>query len=552
MEALFESDENESDFEGFTPSDIDESEVRSIGSDIEVSEISESESEGEDEELDRENWTRTLSKPKVVEFQRRTGASFQLDKEKKEIDFFNKFFPDSLIQRLVQETNDYAAKCILAKPDKVWVATTEAEMKAFLGIHVIFSVLGVPSYTLAWQKQWPFEIPSISTIMTRTRFERLSKYFHMNDTSNNPARGQPGHDKLCHVRPVLDVLSHKCLINYHPQKEQSVDEGMIAFKGRLSFKQYLPAKPTKFGIKVWERASPHNGYVHEFQVYTGRVEGRQTEEGLGSRVVKDLTRNIQGNHHVIYMDNFFSSPELYEYLLERDTYCCGTVRMNRRGMPEAIKGLKLKERGETVALQKGNLVATAWKDKKVVTYLSTNSDPTQTRTVRRRKKDGTMQDVAAPVVSDLYNKFMFGVDLADQKRMQYSTCRKAKKWYKYLFWFCFDLAVVNALICMQESPNHKKVTKTNRETKLAQLDFRKALAQQLIGQFRGVRKRKAPSVIGNCGDAHWPTQFPKPGRCKQCAKQGKRHEVSIGCKQCDIRLCIKNDCFFKYHEELFK
>jgi hypothetical protein len=46
------------------------------------------------------------------------------------------------------------------------------------------------------------------------------------------------------------------LDNYNPNKEQSIDEGMIAFKGRLSFKQYLPAKPTKFGIKVWERASP--------------------------------------------------------------------------------------------------------------------------------------------------------------------------------------------------------------------------------------------------------------------------------------------------------
>ena len=33
-------------------------------------------------------------------------------------------------------------------------------------------------------------------------------------------------------------------------------------------------------------------------------------------------------------------------------------------MPEAIKGVKLKERGDTLTVQKGNLVATAWKDKK--------------------------------------------------------------------------------------------------------------------------------------------------------------------------------------------
>jgi hypothetical protein len=30
--------------------------------------------------------------------------------------------------------------------------------------------------------------------------------------------------------------------------------------------------------------------------------------------------------------------------------------------------------------------------------------------VQRRKKDGTLQNVSAPIVSDLYNKFMFGVE----------------------------------------------------------------------------------------------------------------------------------------------
>lgn len=91
---------------------------------------------------------------------------------------------------------------------------------------------------------------------------------------------------------------------------------MIAFKGRLSSKQYLPAKPTKFGIKVWERASPRNCYCHEFQIYTGQVDVVTTEEGLGYRVVKDLTRKITGKGHHVYMDNFFLSPNLYCDLYE--------------------------------------------------------------------------------------------------------------------------------------------------------------------------------------------------------------------------------------------
>jgi hypothetical protein len=42
------------------------------------------------------------------------------------------------------------------------------------------------------------------------------------------------------------------------------------------------------------------------------------------------------------MDNFFSNPALFESLLAEGIYCSGTVRINRRGMPEAIKGVKLK------------------------------------------------------------------------------------------------------------------------------------------------------------------------------------------------------------------
>ncbi|KAJ8316330.1 hypothetical protein KUTeg_006344 [Tegillarca granosa] len=100
-----------------------------------------------------------------------------------------------------------------------------------------------------------------------------------------------------------------------------------------------------------------------------------------------------------------------------------------------------------------------------------------------------------------------------------------------------------------ESPNHQMVTKKKKLKNRSQLDFRRNLAQQLIGNFRGTRKRKVPSVVDNCGSAHWPIQFDKPGRCKGCAKESRRHEVSLGCRQCNIKLCIKFDCYYTYHQE---
>ena len=105
--------------------------------------------------------------------------------------------------------------------------------------------------TITFEQQWFILACILHKI--RTRFEKINQHFHCNDVSQNPPWRTTGYDKICHVRPGVDEFGDKCVKNYHPFREKSVDEGMIAFKGRLSFKQYLPVKATKFGIKVWER-----------------------------------------------------------------------------------------------------------------------------------------------------------------------------------------------------------------------------------------------------------------------------------------------------------
>ena len=82
-------------------------------------------------------------------------------------------------------------------------------------------------------------------------------------------------------------MSHQFLTVYNPHCKASIDEAMVAFKGRSSMKQYVPKKPVKRGFKVWVRAGAVSGYVNEFNIYTGKVPG---ECGFGD-VVKRLTRN---------------------------------------------------------------------------------------------------------------------------------------------------------------------------------------------------------------------------------------------------------------------
>ena len=197
------------------------------------------------------------------------------------------------------------------------------------------------------------------------------------------------------VRAIVNMVSETFLYNYNPHMQNAVDEAMIPFKGRSSLKQYMPKKPVKRGFKVWVRADSLNGYICQFMVYVGK-EGERVEVGLGQEVVEKLIRELVGGQYHIYFDNFFTGVELAQNLLGDGLYSCGTIRSNRKNIPEDLKpNIKkgFKERGDYMVRQDGNLVFTVWQDTKVVTMLSTNSQPTAQHSVLRRNKDGSRVDV---------------------------------------------------------------------------------------------------------------------------------------------------------------
>jgi hypothetical protein len=142
---------------------------------------------------------------------------------------------------------------------------------------------------------------------------------------------------------------------------------MIGFKGHLGFRQYMPAKPTKWGVKLWAIADPNSGYTFDFNVYTGK--GQVGPNGLGYQVVMDLSKPYLHKKHEIVFDNFFSSVRLLLDLLQKDTYSTATTRTNRKNFPPEMKKLKLKKGEKKVAqaLVDGKpITAISWQDKKQV------------------------------------------------------------------------------------------------------------------------------------------------------------------------------------------
>ena len=52
---------------------------------------------------------------------------------------------------------------------------------------------------------------------------------------------------------------------------------------------------------------------------------------------------------------------------------------------------------------------------------------------------------SAPILIVDYNRFMGGTDLCDQRRGNFSTQRKSKKWWHALFYFTLDVLMVCGL-----------------------------------------------------------------------------------------------------------
>jgi len=69
-------------------------------------------------------------------------------------------------------------------------------------------------------------------------------------------------------------------------------------------------------------------------VYLGKNRKRTAQHMTATHVtMTELMRKVEGRGHKLYIDNFFSSPELFDDLANKKIYCCGTVRPNKTGMP---------------------------------------------------------------------------------------------------------------------------------------------------------------------------------------------------------------------------
>eukprot|EP00106_Octopus_bimaculoides_P021979 XP_014789421.1 PREDICTED: piggyBac transposable element-derived protein 4-like [Octopus bimaculoides] len=122
-------------------------------------------------------------------------------------------------------------------------------MRVLFTINIMFGVKQLPRLWNYWSPNVRYDDPYILSIMSKTRYLKISQYLYLADSANAPNKNDPNYDPLLKVRPVINLLVNNYKTVYLPGKNLSVDEAMIGIKGRVHFRQYMPAKPTKWGIK---------------------------------------------------------------------------------------------------------------------------------------------------------------------------------------------------------------------------------------------------------------------------------------------------------------
>ena len=204
-------------------------------------------------------------------------------------------------------------------------------MLTFLAILILMGTVHRPRLPMCWSPDSILVTPNFNQVMRRDRF-LLVRFFHFADnTRYNPV--DPDRDKLYKIREVTNMIKDRYGKVHSPQKSVSMDESLVLFKGRLSFKQYISSKRERFGIKLYQLCTS-NGILLDFIVYHGKLEpGLVSLENcpvITERIPATVMQKYLNKGHLLLIDNYYTSLSLAEYMMQNGTYVMGTIREHRK------------------------------------------------------------------------------------------------------------------------------------------------------------------------------------------------------------------------------
>lgn len=245
-----------------------------------------------------------------------------------------------------------------------WRPVSNEEMKGFIAIILNMGIIQLSDIKDYWSTSATTNLPFFRSIFSRDRFLQVFGALHVGKIGSTTKR-----DK---IQPFLDRICPSFANSFTPAQQIAIDESVIAYRGRVSFRQYLKGKPHPWGIKAFVLADSKTGYLHQVRIYYGKET--QLLDSTLPHTVKVVMTLVHAFHHQgydLYIDRFYSSPLLSTELSKAGISVTGTVMANRKGLPKDLTAKAKEPRGTVRAARCGDMMALSWVDKRKVLMLST-------------------------------------------------------------------------------------------------------------------------------------------------------------------------------------
>ena len=468
-------------------------------------------------------------------------------------EFIDLFLPESLISELCAWTNSRALieksrRQMNSEDDFQWNDVDVPTMKKFLGLTILMGIVKKPTIRSYWSTDSLLATPYFShpSSLSRDRYLAILRFLRF----SNPYNAEENRPQT-RLKDFLDEVKTICSV-FRPGQSLAVDESLLLFKGRLSFKIFIRTKRSRFGVKLFILTTDA-GYFISCVVYTGSsTDYTCTEPGCENLSKSELVvvallseANLLDQGYIVNIDNWYNSIRLVHYLQQRNTGVRGTVRKNR-GIPECLQNTKLLP-VKSAYFKKNNVIAIKFVDKQDV-YFLTSADSASEVEKQRRKPGGQSVTIKKPTAIERYNKEMGGIDVEDQLITTYNCVRKAHCWFKKVGFNIIMRLLLNGFI----------LDKHRGTQKVDFLMFLKKAVQHLTSipstqRTQSGRKRIILEEL-QTNPPHSLERIPSTDkklnptkRCRLCFRKGHRKESRYQCSVCEERpgLCI--GCFQEYH-----
>ena len=179
-------------------------------------------------------WCLSDFDPKDLEFFNRISGlrkGFEI-RENKPSHYFRAFFDNELMQKIVQETDNYQQQNSAPNVEK------NCSLVRYECGRILMGLNRKNHLKFYWSTDKLITTPIFGELFTRNRYLSIMQYLHFAD-NNTEKEG-----KLRKIQPLIENLRKKFQKAVVPWENLRVDESLMLWKGRLSFKQYIPSKDT--------------------------------------------------------------------------------------------------------------------------------------------------------------------------------------------------------------------------------------------------------------------------------------------------------------------